>query len=284
MDRGLNLAVAQAMRESAHRAILPRFKAGKSLAADWKAIGEAVTIADRESEAILADRLASVLPGVNIVGEEASHDNPQILAHLTHGDCWVIDPLDGTGNFAAGVPPFGILVALVRDGLPIGGWIFDPLTDRFCAAQLGHGATVNGELFRVRPSHRSRQQIAVTRLFADVERRSALFAALEDRFDMLDSPRCAADQYPRIAMGENDVTLFTRTLAWDHAAGVLFLNEAGGRVARPDGSSYRCDDVQAGLIAATCSMQWEDVAGSLVEAGVSLRGAATKMLASTLAV
>ena len=274
MDRGLDSALAQAMRDSARRAILPRFKQGEAIAAEWKTAGEAVTIADRESEAILADRLALLLPGVNIVGEEASHDNPQILAHLSQGDCWVIDPLDGTANFAAGVAPFGILVALVQDGLPIGGWILDPLTDRFCAAQLHCGATVNGERFHVRPSERSRPQVAVTRLFADLERRSALFAALESRFDMLDSPRCAADQYPRIALGENDVTLFTRTIAWDHAAGVLFLNEAGGRVAQPDGSCYRCDDAQAGLIAATCPMQWHDVAASLVEADINLRGAA----------
>ncbi|SLK11913.1 inositol monophosphatase family protein [Novosphingobium mathurense] len=274
MDKQLNNAVAQAMRESARKAILPRFRLGEAIAADWKSAGEAVTVADRESEAILSNKLGRLLPGVNIVGEEAAHDNPEILSHLSRGDCWIIDPLDGTGNFAAGKIPFGVLVALVQDGLPVGGWILDPLTDRFCAAQANCGATINDEIFHVRSPQRSRPQVAVTQLFADIEMRTELFANLQNKFDMLDSPRCAADQYPRIALGENDVTLFTRTIAWDHAAGVLFLNEAGGRAARPDGSPYRCEDAHAGLIAATCSILWEDIAGNLVKAGINLKGAA----------
>ncbi|AXB80680.1 inositol monophosphatase family protein [Novosphingobium sp. P6W] len=274
MDKALDLAVGQAMRESARLAILPRFTPGAPIAADWKAAGEAVTIADRESEAILAEKLTGLLPGARVVGEEAAHHEPEIMAHLAQGTCWIIDPLDGTANFAAGEGPFGILVALAEGGIPVGGWILDPLTGRFCAAQAGAGATIDGEPFRAGATRRERPQIAITRLFADAARRAAVFEVLSATCDVLDSPRCAADQYPRIALGENDATLFTRTIAWDHAAGVVFLNEAGGCAARPDGNPYRCDDAQGGLIAAADAQRWSNVARALSDAGITLAGAA----------
>lgn len=274
MDSALDRAVEGAMRESARRAILSRFTSGKPLAADWKSAGEAVTVADRESEAILTELLAPLVPGAQVVGEEAAHYEPKIMAHLTQGDCWIIDPLDGTANFAAGTGPFGILVALMNDGRPVGGWILDPLTGRFCCAQAGAGAYIDGERVHATNPQRARPLVAVTRLFADQAQRDAVLGALSDTCEVLDSPRCAADQYPRIALGKNDATLFTRTIAWDHAAGVIFLNEAGGQVARPDGSAYRCCDEHGGLIAAACPRRWSDVARILDDAGIVLAGAA----------
>jgi fructose-1,6-bisphosphatase/inositol monophosphatase family enzyme len=77
---------------------------------------------------------------------------------------------------------------------------------------------------------------------------------------MVDVPYCAAEQYPRLGLGENDVSMFEKTLAWDHAAGVLWLNEAGGRVSRPDGSAYRVDgDTHGGLIGAASPALWEEL-------------------------
>lgn len=271
-DRGLDQAVGRAMREAAQRAIMPRF--GTSLASAYKQPGEVVTAADRESEAILAERLASLIPGAAIVGEEAADDDPALLDSLTSGTCWIIDPLDGTANFAAGTGPFGILVALAQDGVPVGGWILDPLSGRFCAAQAGRGATVDGAPFQVSLATRTRPLVAVTRLFADPLRREAVLTALATTFDVLDSPRCAADQYPRVASGENDATLFTRTIAWDHAAGAIFVNEAGGRAARPDGSPFHCDDAQGGMIVAASPAVWESLARDLQFAGIALSGAA----------
>ncbi len=85
----------------------------------------------------------------------------------------------------------------------------------------------------------------------DEERRAATQAISLPHYDLVDIPYCAAEQYPRLALGENDVSIFERTLAWDHAAGVLWLNEAGGKAARPDGSAYRVDEVgRTGLLGA----------------------------------
>ncbi|MFX8758791.1 hypothetical protein ABTM54_19375, partial [Acinetobacter baumannii] len=74
---------------------------------------------------------------------------------------------------------------------------------------------------------------AISLVFADPVRRAALQSHIAPHYTLVDIPRCAAEQYPRIVTGINDVSIFERTLAWDHAAGVLFVNEAGGRAARP---------------------------------------------------
>lgn len=274
MDRSLTPAVEQAMRDAARLAVMPRFgTAGAALVAD-KALrpgeSEPVTAADRECEAILSDRLARLIPGAAIVGEEAVHQQPELLVGLGSGTCWIVDPLDGTANFAAGTGPFGLLVALAEQGVPVGGWILDPLTGRFCAALSGEGANIDGQAFRTAASGRERPLVAVTRLFSDQTRRAGLLSSLAENAEVVDSPRCAADQYPRIATGGHDVTLFTRTLPWDHAAGVVFLNEAGGRAARPDGTPYRCDDEREGLIAATTDEAWEWAARQLAHAGETL--------------
>jgi len=80
-------------------------------------------------------------------------------------------------------------------------------------------------------------------------------------YRLVDIPRCAAEQYPRLVLGDNDVSVFERTLPWDHAAGVLFLNEAGGKAARPDGSAYRVDDYdRPGLLGAASPRLWDGLA------------------------
>ena len=273
MNAVLDRAVSAALRDAARIAILPRFKPGRPIEADFKAADEAVTAADRESEALLHDRLATLIPGAHVVGEEAVHFDPDLVGRLSEGTCWIIDPLDGTGNFAKGLSPFGMLVALADHGRPVAGWIYDPVGDRMCSAQRGQGAFVDGQPFTAPAWQGGRATVAVTRLFAQAERRDALLKVLSGRFDMVDSPRCAADQYPRVAEGGNDATLFTRTIAWDHAAGVVFLEEAGGVARRQDGTAYLCGDADAGLVIASCPRRWDNVAHCLHEAGAVLAGA-----------
>jgi fructose-1,6-bisphosphatase/inositol monophosphatase family enzyme len=102
---------------------------------------------------------------------------------------------------------------------------------------------------------------AISVIFADAARRTALMEHIAPHYALVDIPRCAAEQYPRLALGVNDVSVFERTLAWDHAAGVLFLNEAGGMAARPDGSAYRVDrHMERGLIGAASPALWEELA------------------------
>ena len=254
MSDALTTAVHALMREASERAIMPRWR---QLAAhevesksDIGALPDVVTVADREAEAILVAGLAEILPDAAIVAEEASYADSKLFENLASPLCWVVDPLDGTNNFASGDPPFGILVALAEHGETIAGWIYDCLTGRFCHAQRETG--VNPPI------------AANSLLYLRPERREAVTAAVTPHYTLVDIPRCAAEQYPRLVLGQNDVAIFERTMPWDHAAGALFVNEAGGKVARPDGSPYRVDDYERpGLIGAASERLWQELAARL---------------------
>lgn len=259
----LTASVAALMRQVAAKVVMPRYR---NLAADEiieKAADELVTIADRESELRLQEGLARLLPEAGIVGEEACAADPALLGKLGHGLNWLIDPIDGTSNFAAGRPPFGLMIALVDGGETLAGWMLDPLTDRLCHAARSEGATINGEPVHARESGAPLPVAGLSMLFVRPEDRQGLVDRAEGKLQMADIPRCAAEQYPRIVLGVNDLALFERTLPWDHAPGALFVNEAGGRVARPDGSPYRVNDDRKGMIAAASPAMWDRAAALL---------------------
>lgn len=268
MSDALNGAVHALLRQATERAILPRWRqlAAHEIAAKASSgtLPDVVTIADREAEAILAEGLAHLLPEAAIVGEEASAADPAILDRLSRELCWIVDPLDGTNNFASGKPPFGILLALAERGETVAGWIYDCLSGRFCHAARGGGAFVDGERIIARETGTSPPVAANSLIYMQPERREAVRAAIAPHYTMVDIPRCAAEQYPRLVLGQNDVAIFERTLPWDHAAGALFVNEAGGRVARPDGSPYRVDEFERpGLIGAASERLWDELAARL---------------------
>ena len=142
--------------------------------------------------------------------------------------------------------------------------IYDPLSRRYCHAHRGKGAFVNGERVIAQTTGGSPPVAAISLLFMDPERRESVKRHIAPHYRVVDIPRCAAEQYPRLALGENDLSIFERTLPWDHAAGILWLNEAGGRAARPDGSAYRVDDhARPGLIGAASPALWDELAARM---------------------
>ncbi len=260
----LSDSVAALMRQVAAQVVMPRYR---NLAADQvieKAKDELVTIADREAEERLNEGVARLLPEASIVGEEAVAADAAVLERLGTGLNWIIDPIDGTGNFAAGKPPFGLMIALVDGGVVQESWMLDPLTDRLCHAVLGKGADVNGTPVRARGTGAALPVAGLSLLFVNPADREAVKTRAEGRLEMADIPRCAAEQYPRIVLGVHDLAMFERTLPWDHAPGALFVNEAGGRVARPDGSAYVIGaDPGKGLLAACSPAMWDHAAAIL---------------------
>lgn len=252
------------MRFAAQRSMLPRFRALAAHEVELKGEDDPVTIVDREVESFLTEALTRLAPGVAVVGEEAAHADPGVLEHLS-GQCWIIDPLDGTANFAEGKEPFGIIVALADSGRAVAGWIYDPVKDRFCHARAGDGAFVNGERIAARTTGQQPPVTAVSRIFLTPEQSAMVDAKLAPHYTLVDIPRCAAEQYPRLALGENDISSFKRTFAWDHAAGVLWLNEAGGKAARLDGSAYRVDEQdKPGLVGASSPAIWDEFVGRVL--------------------
>ena len=261
----LHEAMYALLREVTGKVILPRYQKLAVHEVSAKAADDVVTVADHEAEEMLAEGLAKIAD-LPVVGEEASFADASVQDRLI-GDCWIVDPLDGTRNFAKGQPPFGILVAMASGGEAHTGWIYDCLSDRFCVAHRGKGAFVNGERITARPTGEPAPVAAVSLIFMDPARRAAVKNAIAD-YRQVDVPYCAAEQYPRLALGVNDVSIFERTLAWDHAAGVRWLNEAGGKAARPDGSPYRVDEwARKGLIGAASPALWDDLAARLASIG-----------------
>lgn len=248
------------LRFVSERTIMPRWRNLAEGEVIEKALDDLVTVADREAEAFLAEALATLAPDVPIVGEEAAHADPSILDRLS-GPCWIVDPIDGTHNYAHGKTPFGTMIALADGGETVAGWIYDPVRDRLCHARRGEGAFVDGERITASGTGETPPLAAISLIFLDPARREAVCQHIAPHYHLVDIPRCAAEQYPRIALGENDVSVFERTLAWDHAAGVLWLNEAGGKVCRPDGSPYRVDQTgRTGMIGAASPALWDRLA------------------------
>jgi len=260
MTDTLTRRVATMMEEVAAEIMLPRFRRLAAHEVSEKSPGDLVTIVDQESEERLSAGLAALLPEARIVGEEAAAADPSILEGLHEGTVWVIDPLDGTMNFAEGKHPFAIMVALLADGETQGGWILDPVSGRLCHASRGQGAFVDGDRVTSRATGAPLPIGAIATYFLTPERQADIETRAAGKIEIVSIPRCAGEQYPRLALGQNDLTLFERTLPWDHLPGALFLEEAGGRLARPDGSPYRVADPGKGLIGAATPSLWDAAA------------------------
>ena len=259
-DAHLDTAMRALLERVTAEAIMPRYRNLASGEVEDKGGNDPVTVADKDSEKLLREGLAELDDSLAFVGEETAHADPSILDRLDQ-PCWIVDPIDGTRNFASGKPPFGIIVARADGGVARSGWIYDCLTGRFCTAHLGSGAFVDGERIAARPTGKTPPVAALSLIFMQETRREATRRHITPAYDLVDIPYCAAEQYPRLALGENDVSIFERTLAWDHAAGVLWLNEAGGKAARPDGSPYRVDEVgRTGLLGAASPALWDELA------------------------
>lgn len=252
------------MRRASDTAIVPRFRTLAASDIVSKSVGDVVTVADTESEAILTGLLGDLLPEAAIVGEEAAFADDAIFERLRKGLCWIVDPLDGTNNFAEGKSPFGVLVALADGGETIGGWILDSLTGRFCHAVSAGGAYVNGERVTARATGEEPPVASIATGYMEADQRAYVEAHVVPHYRLVPIPRCAAEQYPRLVLGENDVSIFNRTLPWDHAAGALFLNESGGRAARMDGTAYRVDEWERkGLVGAATPRLFDALAERL---------------------
>ena len=266
----LHEAMLVLLREVSAKAIMPYYRALAEHQVEEKAADDVVTVADRLAEDMLADGLQRIA-AIPVVGEEAAFADPTIMDRLA-GDCWIVDPIDWTSNFASGEGHFGVLVAMAAGGEAHTGWIYDPRRDRLLVAHKGKGAFRDGERVHARPSGASPPRLsAMTRFMAPVQR--ALFEAeIVPHYTLAQAPGCAAEEYPLVAFGQHDLAIYERTLPWDHAAGCLFLNEAGGKCARQDGSPYRVDSSRKGMIAAATPQLWEDFVARLDGSGYAPGG------------
>jgi len=252
------------MRDVATRIVMPRFRQLDAAEIEEKAPDEIVTIADRESEIALAEGLTRLLPNSRVIGEEACSVDASVLDGINKGAVWIVDPIDGTANFAAGETPFGIMVALVVNGVSEAAWLLDPVANRLCSAGRGEGAFINGERVTARTSGEAKPVAGLSTRYLPPELRGEIEQRAAGKLHCVGIPRCAAEQYPRVMLGTNDLALFWRTHVWDHAPGALILTEAGGKVARFDGTPYAVTQTGRGLLAAATPAMWDIAAAILL--------------------
>jgi fructose-1,6-bisphosphatase/inositol monophosphatase family enzyme len=265
MIKGLTVPIEALLRGVAAEIVMPRFRALSAHEISEKSPGDLVTIADKESEIRLAEGLAAILPEARIVGEEACSADPSLLDRLDDGLIWLIDPIDGTSNFAEGISPFALMIALLDNGVREGGWIYDPVANRLCHALRGKGAFVNHKRVQALETGAALPVAALATHFMPPEKRNDVEARAAGKMTIAPIPRCAGDQYPQLVLGQADIAVFERALPWDHAAGALFLEEAGGTLRRTDGSAYHVGDGRSGLLGAASERLWDDAARILFD-------------------
>lgn len=238
--------VGRIMREVARTAILPRFR---NLAAgdisQKRHPRDLVTIADIEAERLLEQHLSTIRPGWAFVGEEAAEARPGILAALAgERPAWVLDPVDGTGNFAAGTACFAVIVALCIGGVTRAGFILDPVADALVWAVRGEGAWQQRDGRQQRAGivpGRSLSAMTGSLTYGATQRLQAAME-LQGRGTAPPGGRYGSvgREYIDLGTGKLDFAAYARLKPWDHAAGVLIHQEAGGFSAlRSDGSPYR---------------------------------------------
>ncbi|MEY3658360.1 MAG: hypothetical protein RL425_1121 [Pseudomonadota bacterium] len=248
-DLALSKAVTGLIRAVAAEQIMPRWQHLLGDQVREKTPGDLVTIADHESEARLTEALAGLIPGSRVVGEEAVSADPNLLDGLDQGCVWLVDPLDGTGNFVAGSPHFAVMVALVQDGVVDAGWIWQPAHGLFYQAERGCGTLCNGAPVRAKPSGQPRFTAAFPTRYANASQQQLIDQMRADVDVALPGLMCAGVDYTRCIDGTQDFALFWRSLPWDHAPGALILTEAGGWAGWLDGTPYSVCDQRPGLVA-----------------------------------
>ncbi|SNX64957.1 fructose-1,6-bisphosphatase/inositol monophosphatase family enzyme [Streptomyces sp. TLI_55] len=234
--------VEEAVRKAAAAEIMPRFRRLAAHEVDEKSgPHDLVTDADRLAEQYLTEALSALLPGSVVVGEEAVHADPASYEAI-RGDApvWIVDPVDGTRQFVHGDPGFCTLIALAQGGVVRASWTYAAARDQLATAVRGQGAFLDGERLFAGPPEPGRDlEVATSHPdYTTDEQKHALRGLWRDGL----APRpcgSAGLEYLAIARGQLDATAFSWEAAWDHAAGLLFVEEAGGAHLTRDGEPFR---------------------------------------------
>lgn len=227
----------EAAVEAAHLAgSYQRHRFASALDIDMKGDKNLVTEVDRESERLIVSHLNSFFPDYNVIAEEG---------HYPQGNspfCWIIDPLDGTTNYAHGFPWFCVSIGLEVAGEIVAGVIYNPVHDELFTAISGGGAFLDGRRLHVS----SRSPLHNTLLgtgfpydcASDPDNNFADFINFQKAARGIRRAGAAALDLAYVAAGRLDGFWELKLKPWDVAAGVLMVREAGGVVSSFDGSNY----------------------------------------------
>jgi len=236
LSPALNVMVAAARK--AGRPLIRDFGELENLQISYKGPADFVSNADQRTEKILIEELTKARPGYSIYAEETGvHDGTD----KTHR--FIIDPIDGTTNFLHGVPHFSISIALEREGQLVSGVVYNPVSDDLFVAERGHGAYLNDKRLRVAARKELPQTLITTGIpfmgrGTDQERKRSLaeVEAVVSRTSGIRRYGSAALDLAWVAAGRFDAFWERGLNAWDIAAGILLVREAGGLATNLDGT------------------------------------------------
>lgn len=230
----LNFAIE--MARDAGQVLLEKF--GRKIDIRMKGDIDLVTEADLASEALIIERIKSYYPKHSILAEEAG--NAVVIGDGTTWK-WIIDPLDGTTNYAHGYPCFCVTLALEHDGEIVIGVTYDPTRNELFAAERGCGASLNNKPIRVSGTEELGNALIVTGFPYDFKGRDNFAQHLTDFLLKSRGVRrdgSAAIDMAYVACGRFDGFWEEGLNPWDVAAGVLMIEEAGGQISYYDGSPF----------------------------------------------
>ncbi len=260
------------LRAAARSEIMPRFRKLPPEAIRAKSGPlDLVTEADEAAERAITTGLRRMFPGCLVVGEEATASDPALPRGLADAElAFTVDPIDGTSNYAAGLPLFGCMVAALCRGEVVGAAILDPVGDDTAFALRGEGAwmeAADGAVAELRVA----APVPVGWMTGSLSWRSLppeQRARVPGRLGVVAANwdfRCAAHQYRMVAAGQCHYAMFNRLLPWDHAPGWLLHREAGGFSARLDGTPYVPAQSAGGLICAPDAASFHALRAALLE-------------------
>ncbi|SFE56068.1 inositol monophosphatase family protein [Roseivivax sediminis] len=264
ITRAQKTQVLNLVRRAARAEIMPRFRNLGAADIDRKSgPQDLVTDADREAEKMIARGLQALWPDAVIVGEEDASARPEVVDGLPEAALgFTIDPVDGTWNFANGLPLFGVMVAMTRYGVPVFGLLYDPVMDDCIWAETGEAAELVKGRQRPRPLRASsggtlEDLVGFASPYLLPRDRQDSFVATLPRLSRAVSMRCACHEFRTFAQGGADFVLATKVTPWDHTPGALIAERAGGYVRMLDGSDYRAGTTSGYLLAASDKTTWQ---------------------------
>jgi myo-inositol-1(or 4)-monophosphatase len=240
----------QLVRTCAQEELLPRFAdVGRRIKRD----GSIVTDADHAMQDRVQKELAALWPEYDFLGEEMPGRMKQkVFAASGHQGLWILDPLDGTSNFAAGVPFFSVSLALLIDGRPEIGLVYDPTRDECFLAQRGRGSWLNGlSLGTQVPVHLPLERTIAVVDFKRLDRPLAAKLGAEPPYGSQRNFGSSALDWGWLADGRFHVYLHGGQKLWDYAAGILILTEAGGQAVTLEGEEVFSSGLDSRSVVAT---------------------------------
>lgn len=253
--------VTAIMEQVATEEMLPRFRRlGPDDISQKTGPTDLVTVVDHACERRLTAALIDLLPGSAVVGEEAASADSGVMNNLS-GDSpvWIVDPLDGTRNYARGIDRFACIVALVRNGETVAGWIHDPIRGVTGVAEKGEGAFIGGRRLRVAESAPLEEMTAIATVWQFAKSLRGSVDRLRARLSGIYNEGCAGVEYLQLADGKAHISIATKLKPWDHVAGVLLHREAGGFSSMIDGGDYGARVREGVLVTAPDADSWEKI-------------------------